>query len=248
MKFVRKQLLSTLGNEGYLKLVSKVYLKMVTNGMLKKQYPELFYLKSILKKGDKCIDIGANLGYYSTVMSKIVGDNGWVYAVEPVPMFRDIWKRNVQMSRISNLTLFPFALGKQTCKVKMGMPEYEGIAHHGMTKIADSANEKYVEYFDAEMRNPDELFSELDKISFVKCDVEGYESEVFSNMISFLKKHQPIVQSELSGQENRKKVIAIFQGLGYSTHLLKKGKLELVSIQEIESAKQDFYFVPNIAS
>lgn len=247
MKFVRKQLLSILGNEGYLKLVSKVYLKMVTNGMLKKQYPELFYLRTALAEGDKCIDIGANLGYYSTMMSKIVGDRGWVYAVEPVPMFRDIWKKNVQMSRKSNLTLFPFALGKQTCKVKMGMPEFEGIAHHGMTKVADSADEKYVQFFDAEMRNPDELFAELDKIAFVKCDVEGYESEVFSNMVNFLNKHKPLVQSELSGQENRKKVIGIFQGLGYTTHLLREGKLVLATQQDIEMAKQDFYFVPHIA-
>ncbi len=247
MKFIRKQLLSILGNEGYIKLVSKVYLKMVTNGMLKNQYPELFYLKTILKEGDKCIDIGANLGYYSTMMSKIVRSSGWVYAVEPVPMFRDVWKKNVRMSKKNNLTLFPFALGKQTCRVKMGMPEYEGIAHHGMTKIADSSDEKYVQFFDAEMRNPDELFAELDNIAFVKCDVEGYESEVFSNMVNFLKKHRPIVQSELSGLDNRLKVINIFLELNYTVKLLKNGALVNINESDIESAKQDFYFTPSVA-
>lgn len=248
MKFIRKQLLSMLGNEGYIRLVSRVYLRMVTNGLLKKQYPELFYLKTILKEGDRCIDIGANLGYYSTIMSKIVGSRGWVYAVEPVPLFRDVWRRNVKISRRSNLTLFPFALGKQTCKVKMGMPEYEGIAHHGMTKIVDGAEEKFVEYFDAEMRNPDELFAHLDHIKFVKCDVEGYESEVFANMTVFLKKQQPVVQSELTGLENRLKVIAMFTELGYTVHLLEDGVLKSATMSDIEAAKQDFYFMPGVAS
>ncbi|MBN2682731.1 MAG: FkbM family methyltransferase, partial [Bacteroidales bacterium] len=93
-----------------------------------------------------------------------------------------------------------------------------------------------------EMKNPDKLFSEIEKIDFIKCDVEGYESEVFSNMQTLLKKHKPLVQSELSGIENRKKVIEIFENLGYLTYVLRNGVLEKVNKEVIDSINTDFYF------
>lgn len=216
---------------------------MVSKGMLRKKYPELFYLETILKKGDTCIDIGANLGYYSTKMASVVGQEGCVYAVEPVPLFYSIWQKNTKA--FANVTLYPYALGEKEGAVKMGMPEKDGILHHGMTKIASSADEKYVEFFDAEMRNPDVLFSEIAQIDFVKCDVEGYEFHVFSNFIKTLSKHKPIVQSELSGAENRKNVINLFTGLGYKTMLLKNGMLELATEKDQLHVNQDFYFIPS---
>ena len=111
MKLIRKILIKILGIEGYIKLASRVYLKLVRHGFLKKQYPELFYLKKIIKPGDVCIDIGANLGYYSTLMSHLAGKNGKIYAVEPIPMFYNIWIKNVKQSGYKNLELFPYALG-----------------------------------------------------------------------------------------------------------------------------------------
>jgi len=243
MKIVRKLILSIFGLKGYLQLISKVYISMVSGGMLKKKYPELFYLETLLKEGYTCIDIGANLGYYSTKMSKLVGKTGAVHAVEPVPLFYSIWKKNTK--GLSNTTLYPYALGENEGAVKMGMPEKDGILHHGMTKVASSSDEQYVEFFDVEMKNPDILFSNIDKIDFIKCDVEGYEFHVFSNFKNTLSKHRPTVQSELGGEENRKNVIDLFSSLNYKTMLLKNGKLESASEEDRLTANQDFYFIPN---
>ncbi len=106
MKLIRKILTGILGVKGFIKLASKVYLALVQKGFLKKQYPELFFLNEIVNKDFTCIDIGANVGYYSTIMSKLVGDNGEVHAVEPIPMFVDIWKKNVKRSKISNIKMY----------------------------------------------------------------------------------------------------------------------------------------------
>lgn len=221
-----------------------MYLCMVRRGFLKKQYPELFYLRELVKKGDYCIDIGANLGYYSTFLSDIVGNEGKICAVEPIPLFGEIWKRNVKRSKINNLELFPFALGKEEQIVKMGIPEKNGVLHHGMTKIASTADDNYIQYFDVQMKNPDIIFGDLPRLNFIKCDVEGYEHVVFSNMQEVIKKHKPIIQSELGGNENRRTVIDILKNLGYSVHLLKDNKLISVGENEISSAAQDFYFLP----
>jgi len=117
--------------------------------------------------------------------------------------------------------------------------------HHGMTKIASTADEKFVEYYDVDMKVPDKLFADLPKLDFVKCDVEGYERNVFGNMKSVIAKHRPIIQSELGGEENRMEVISILRGLNYNVCLLVDGIMKPATDDEIKSADQDFYFLPN---
>ena len=244
MKTIRKIIIKVAGLQFYLKFISKIYLSLVKKGMLKKQYPELFYLKEIIKPGFVCIDIGANLGYYSYFLAKHSGKKGKVFAVEPVPLFAEIWKKNVHYNKRKNLKLFPYALGNENKSIRMGMPVHQGIIHHGMTKVAVSANEKYAYFFEAEMRIPDALFTELEKLDFVKCDVEGFEYMVFSNMTETIKRHKPLIQSELSGKENREKTISLLEGMGYTTCLLgEENRLEKADMQEKKQAQKDFYFV-----
>lgn len=242
MKFIRNILLQLLGLERYLRLVSKTYIAFVSRGFWKAKYPELFYLDEILKPGNTCVDIGANLGYYSTRMAKLVGAQGKVFAVEPIPLFGKIWKSNVKPEKNTQVTLFPYALGETAGTVQMGIPEKDGRMHHGMTKIASSKDENYVKYFDVEMRNPDVLLKDLQELHFIKCDVEGYESVVFQNLQETLKKFKPLVQSELSGDENRNTVINLFTELGYTTNVLRGCGLVQITKDEAMTLKQDFYF------
>jgi FkbM family methyltransferase len=243
MKTIRNLILKTLGLKNYLSIVSQIYLRLVLNGFLKKKYPELFFLNSIIKPGFVSIDIGANLGYYSTFLSKITGASGKVYAVEPVPLFGEIWKKNIKLSNINNLQLFPFALGAENKKVKLGLPMVNGVIHHGMTKVADTAEQDYKHFFECDMRIPNELFKDISRIDFIKCDVEGYEQYVFANLTEVLKKHKPLIQCELGGDENRNKVISILEGLNYTTCILKDNSLLSASKEDKATWSNDFYFV-----
>lgn len=244
MNWIRKVIVAIFGLKGYVRLVSWLYIRMVRNGFLKDKYPELFFLRSIVKKGDVAIDIGANLGYYSVILSEICGAEGKVYAVEPIPLFADMWKRNVRKSGIDNLSLYQNALGAENKTVKMGVPVVDGVVHHGMTKVVEKDDDAIVRYFEVEMKNPDELFSGLEKLDFIKCDVEGYESEVFGNMQVVIKKHKPLIQSELSGSENRMKVIGLMKAQGYSVNILQNSKLVAVEDSQLSTLNQDFYFIP----
>lgn len=245
MKFLRKILLKLLGFENYLRFVSFIYISLIKNGFLKKQYPEIHFLKKIIKKDDICIDIGANLGYYSVMMSLICGEKGKVMAVEPVPLFQKIWWKNILRSPFSNFILYPYALGKENTQMKMGTPIKNGIVHHGMTKVADSANEEYAHFFDVEMKNPDQLFSSLDKLNFIKCDVEGYESIVFENLLNTISRFKPIIQSELNGFDNRIKVVDMLKKLNYNVMGLEKNNIIPLNMDDVKIWKSDFYFIPN---
>ncbi|MFH2142989.1 MAG: FkbM family methyltransferase [Bacteroidota bacterium] len=244
MKFIRKILVKILGIRRFIRFASYIYLLFVKNGFFKKKYPELFFLKKIISLGNNCIDIGANVGYYSYFLSKLSGKNGKIFAIEPIPMFAKIWAKNVRKTGIDNLTIFPYALGGENKTVQMGIPEVDGVLHHGMTKITSTRDDKYLRFFNVEMRIPDELFKDISQIDFIKCDVEGYESFVFSNMIETIKKHRPMIQSELGGTENRLAVIKLLTDLGYCPKVLGNKELIDISPEEIPTLNCDFYFVP----
>ncbi|MFO7869531.1 MAG: FkbM family methyltransferase [Bacteroidales bacterium] len=244
MKIIRIILLQIVGLRRYLQLVSKLYICCISHGCWKKKYPELFFLDTVISKGNTCIDIGANLGYYSARMADLVGETGHVYAVEPIPLFGEIWKKNIQPHKKKHVQLLPYALGEEDSIVQMGMPEKNGRLHHGMTKIASIAQEKYVHFFNVEMRNPDALFADLSELHFIKCDVEGYESVVFENMTQTITQFRPLVQSELSGVENRHKVINLFHNMNYDCAVLRNNSLEIIPESEAMTLSQDFYFIP----
>jgi len=247
MKELRKLLVRALGFERYIRLVSRVYLRLVGAGWGKSKYPELFFLAKIVKPGFVCLDIGANLGYYSVALSRLVGPQGKVLAVEPIPAFQTIWKDNVRLSGHNNLTLLPYALGGENTTVQMGTPERNGLLHHGMTKVAASnTQEHYARTYDVPMRVPDELLTDLVRLDFVKCDVEGFEYEVFRHMQDTLRRFRPLIQTELNGLQNRHDVVALLEKLGYKPFVLsERSELVPCTAAQLESAvTADFYFQP----
>ncbi|UYZ58680.1 FkbM family methyltransferase [Hymenobacter latericus] len=251
MKALRKLLVGTLGFERYIRLASHVYLRLVALGWGRAKYPELFFLEKLVKPGYVCLDIGANLGYYSVALSRLVGPKGKVLAVEPVPLFQQIWQDNVRLSGYDNLLLLPYALGGQNAMVKMGTPARNGLLHHGMTKVTDSnPGEQYGQYYDVEMRVPDELLADFDRLDFIKCDVEGFEYEVFRHMQDTLRRHRPVIQTELNGLENRQRVASLLAELGYRPYVLETmgAAPQLVPCPDevlTAPADRDFYFQPD---
>ena len=53
--------------------------------------------------GDTVIDIGAHLGLYSIMGSKLVGKNGRVIAIEAHPQNFEILKRNISLNGLANV-------------------------------------------------------------------------------------------------------------------------------------------------
>lgn len=247
MKLVRKALVKILGFKGYLRLISGVYIKMIRKGMKKDEYPEIHHLKKVLKPGMYVIDIGANLAYYSSIMSDMVGENGKVIAIEPIPLFAEVFKKNTKNR--NNIQLFVVALGTENKKVSMGIPVVNGLIRHGLSQVMDdniqSRHTKQLEY-EVSMVNGDELIQKenLEKIDYIKCDVEGYEQFVIPSLDKTIDKYQPILQIELNGKENRENVVNYLKNKGYQVSVLKDENWVSIDESKLLSYKQDFYFIP----
>jgi len=245
MHLIRRLLLRLVGQKGYYVIVSKVYISLTSSGFFKKKYPELFYLKKIIRPGFVCVDIGANMGYYSTSLSKLAGKNGKVFSVEPVPLFVDILRLNLHAVKASNVEVLPYALGGENKKVMMGTPEVGGIIRHGQTRLVSTADLKYKDQYEVDMKIPDELFADLERLDFIKCDVEGYEYYVFSNMKKVLQKFRPLVQSELGNTQTKQQMYDLFSSMNYRPCRLANETLVPMTKDELMAYEPDTYFIPS---
>ena len=243
-KVVRSIFLKIFGLEGYLAIVSDAYLRITNFGFLQNKYPELFFLKKIIKPGFVSIDIGANVGYYSTNISKLSGATGKVLAIEPVPLFSNVFKRNAHKFALKNITLHQTALGAENKNISMGTPVIDGVFRHGLTHVLSAENDNTaLETFEAEMKIPDELFANITQLDFIKCDVEGYEIYLFPHLVNTIKKFNPLIQIEISTSENRKIIYELLAPLGYNAFGLKNNELFKLSSNEcLNYTLGDLYF------
>jgi FkbM family methyltransferase len=134
----------------------------------------------LIKKDNICLDIGANEGYFSMLMSKLVGENGKVYAFEPQTRLLPILFKNINQNGLFNCTICNIGVGDGRSKKKISLFPSNNNAASSIVrpyKFFNRTEEIYI--FDI-----DYILGKLNtnKVDFVKIDVEGYEYEVVHGM------------------------------------------------------------------
>ncbi len=244
--YLRRALLKTLGDENYLKLVSNVFLKMYHSRNSHKKKSEVYLLSQIISEGNTCIDIGANLGYYSVPLAELVGSSGKVFAVEPVELFRNVLVRNLKKYKIENrVEIIPYALGNtDDQEISMGTPVVDGLVHFGYTKILSSNEDKLKNTYKVKVYRPQTIFKDLKDLHFIKCDIEGYEGKVIPEFFDIIKKFKPSLQIEICSKRNREIIIEMLKKLGYRVfYYLDNNLWALKHIEDNIENSCDLYFL-----
>ena len=217
---IHKILYKTLPLEGYLRAVSRMFFLWQRLG-IGREAPAteyVYHLPKLVRAGDTCIDIGANLGYYARTISRLAGPAGKVYAVEPVAPIRKVLSRNLR--RCANTEILPYALGTESKPIVMANDSARETGYFGTGQnfVNDAGGRADVE-FTAQMRRGSELFGKLERLDFIKCDIEGYECVVLGEMMPLVRRHHPTILVE-SGGDNRRSLIAQFGSEGYAPFTL----------------------------
>lgn len=250
MKLLRKLIFGVLGVNGYLTLVRKSFFFAFKSGLLKNK-PAIkwhYFVSNLIQPGYTVIDIGANLGYFSDSFCHLVGKEGKVFSVEPVTPFKKQLEK--QLAWATNNTIYNCALGSENVdEIVLGMPPQVreiGYMRTGLPSILHGENEKPdgVNTFGAQLRKGSELFAHLEKIDYLKIDIEGYEWVVFQEMKQLLSDKKPLIQAECWG-ENFEQVRSFFQELGYNAYKLENNKLIPVeNLAKEQWGTDDTLFVP----
>jgi FkbM family methyltransferase len=123
-------------------------------------------------EGQTFFDIGANVGYYSILASRLVGPRGRVAAFEPLVRNLAYLQRHVEINNAGNVRVLPFALSDRSGILSfstgpnsaMGHLEPEGSSGDALVPAATL----------------DEIAGRLGLLpDVIKMDVEGAEMAVF---------------------------------------------------------------------
>ena len=144
---------------------------------------ELF-IKSIVKGGDWCVDVGANIGVFSLLFASLVGPFGRVFAFEPNPItikylqrsvisnwFHDRLRVNCAAVGSSNGTeTIYFSQDRLGDSVVGASTEHQKRSHDYAGLAIEAAN--------VELVSLDQFFPEWSILTCLKVDAEGHEPEV----------------------------------------------------------------------
>ena len=208
------------------------YLRLLRSSLLEKE-PELRIVRYLVKQGDAVIDIGANVGVYSEILSELVGQDGRVYSIEPFPPTFEILCYNVRKLRLDNVEPINVAVSDSHAVVTMAIPSDSSGAetHYRASIITDRMEEDKTEATNVQATTIDSRFLSVSgTISFIKCDVEGHELACLKGAAKFLSQSKAAWLVEISGEPDdtdsaAHHVFQIFCDQGYSAWWYDGSKL-----------------------
>lgn len=152
--------------------------------------PEItnFCLKRI-RKGMNILEVGSNIGWFTTLAGKKIGDNGHLYAFEANPNVIHYLTKNVEINGLKSIvTIIPKAAYNSDCKIQFNALKNHiggsGIINYHPDHLKEWQDE--VETFKIDAVKIDNL-KEIKKIDFIKIDAEGSELFVMEGMQKLIK-------------------------------------------------------------
>jgi len=181
----------------------------------------------LTKSGMSTADIGANIGYFSSLLSQRVGSAGSVASFEPHPQLFARLQENIRPH--VNCSLYPLALSDKNRAGELFVPaNFDG--NEGTASLEKNNQTKVIP---VEVRALDELLPGK-KIDLIKIDVEGHELSVFQGAKKILATTSYVLLEDFEGTKSP--AIAYLKELGFEVFRLKKDFFgpKLLSVQEGE--------------
>lgn len=191
-------------------------------------------LSDYIKPGMVAYDVGANIGYLSLFLAKAVGEEGRVFAFEPLPENVKRIETNVQLNGLGDrVTIVPRAVTDRYGKVHFLLGPSAGTG-----KVEGSAGRR-------EMVYPGSISVEgvsLDDFVFeegnpapqvVKIDIEGGEVLALPGMRRLLESASPVVFLEIHGPEAAQAAWRTFSRSGYAICKLERGYPKVRSFEAL---------------
>jgi FkbM family methyltransferase len=163
----------------------------------------------LVRKGDCVLDIGANVGLYSLLASRLAGETGRVIAFEPLPANLDVLRRHLHLNRVTNVTV----LGNAVTDVE-GKSRFACSTNPSMGSLCRCGESE------VETVTLDGLWKRgvVPCPDVVKIDVEGAEAGVLRGAEQLLSECRPTIILSGHGFARQQECEDILVRLGYTVH------------------------------
>jgi len=142
-------------------------------------------IRGLIKPHFRAIDIGANIGYMTLLMSSIINRPGSIVAIEPSPENLLELRRNVEINHLSNsIEIIEAAVGDVAGDIDLRGGINSGVAADGEAapyRVRIDRLENLIE----------------EPVDFIKMDIEGYEVRAINGAMRILVEQRPTLFLEV---------------------------------------------------
>ena len=184
------------------------------------------FMCQVIKEGDFCFDLGSHIGFFTMLFAKLVGEEGKVFSFEPIKEGYNFQEKSVKKNGFKNVKVFNFALGDETKEEKAYVFSDSGMAHFDPS-ILGLKEDHESDVFKIKTLDSTTEVVELEKLDFMKIDVEGFEHKTLKGGIETVKKHKPKMLIEIHDQKNYRGMYNLLSKLGYKFYDLEMNNIDL---------------------
>jgi FkbM family methyltransferase len=125
--------------------------------------------------GSVFIDVGANVGWFTTLALSLIGATGVVISFEPSPVAFTILEQSLRAARLTHAVPINAAVGSASGEITLYLPLSGPVHSPSVFESPGEFEGVTVPVVALDTFGP---VSHLDSIDFIKIDVEGYEPDV----------------------------------------------------------------------
>jgi FkbM family methyltransferase len=153
------------------------------------EYPIHQLLTRLVSPGAVVFDVGANIGAHTLTLSRLVGAQGRVIAIEPCPPVLNKLHKNLNDNQVRNVTVLPIGASNQSGTAQLFWRDNDTNEGQATFWPNEATNVQY----EVGTATLDELVREqqLPTVNLIKIDVQGAEFQVLQGAQQTLHTFKP---------------------------------------------------------
>lgn len=215
--------------------------------------PEIRGLGELVGRGDVCFDVGAAYGMYSFPLADLVGPTGAVHSFEPQRRPRALLQAVRAAVGASHIRLSDSGLGHSVGELELRLPVRYGLPISGHAHLADglatpAGRQMPLRRTRVQVTTIDEVCQtrRIERVHFIKADVEGFEPAVLQGAASVLERDRPALLLEIEDRhlsrygKTAADVTAMLEQYGYGMSTWRDGGWRRA--QRVELGTRNYLF------
>ena len=180
-------------------------------GHYEREAQEIFV--AAIRPGDVVYDVGANVGFYTLLASKLAG-HGSVVSFEPLPRNLALLERHLRLNAVRNVRVLPIAVSSRSGTARFATshnPAMGGLTATGEIEVTTASLDDLI------------AARAIARPSFMKIDVEGAEHDVLTGAAKLLAEDRPTILLSAHGYLQHDRCLTLLRAAGYDVRVLRDG-------------------------